>query len=169
MENASKALIIAGAIIVSLLIIGLGVAIYQRASKTVSDADLNSQAAMAQNGQFETYFGDRKSSQECISLVNTVIANNAAASTAGETKEIGIMFDSVLYTTGGEKDLSNLTSGTFKKGISYVIKSHNTKAYAGETADFSSKNDDSGYYKNGYIRIIEITTIGSTKLENKVN
>ena len=43
MENASKALIIAGAILISILIIGLGVFIYQQAQSTVSKANLNSQ------------------------------------------------------------------------------------------------------------------------------
>ena len=39
MENASKALIIAGAILISILIIGLGVFIYQQAQSTVSKAN----------------------------------------------------------------------------------------------------------------------------------
>ena len=61
MENASKALIIAGAILISILIIGLGVFIYNQAANTVGKANLGSQEAQAQNQQFEAYFGDKKS------------------------------------------------------------------------------------------------------------
>ena len=66
MENASKALIIAGSILVSILIISLGIVIYQRSSSTVNKANLNSQEAMAQNSPFEAYFGSRVSS--CVPM-----------------------------------------------------------------------------------------------------
>lgn len=41
MENASKALIIAGAILLSILIIGLGMFIYQQASGAMGNANLD--------------------------------------------------------------------------------------------------------------------------------
>ena len=76
MENASKALIIAGAILISILIIGLCVFIYQQAQSTVSKANLNSQEAQAQNQQFDNYFGDKVSAQEVKQLCTTVRSNN---------------------------------------------------------------------------------------------
>ena len=41
MENASKALIIAGAILISIMIIGLGVAIFSKAKSNVNSQNLN--------------------------------------------------------------------------------------------------------------------------------
>ena len=41
MENASKALIIAGAILLSILIIGLGMYIYQQANSATSGTNLD--------------------------------------------------------------------------------------------------------------------------------
>ena len=41
MENASKALIIAGAILLAILIIGLGIFIYRQAANTVSDTGMD--------------------------------------------------------------------------------------------------------------------------------
>ena len=96
MENASKALIIAGAILISILIIGLGVFIYQQAQSTVSKANLNSQEAQAQNQQFENYFGNKVSAQEVKQLCTTVRSNNITGETAGETKKVWLVFKGVL-------------------------------------------------------------------------
>ena len=43
MENASKALIIAGAILLSIAIIGIGMAVFQMASGTISSANMSAQ------------------------------------------------------------------------------------------------------------------------------
>ena len=55
MENASKALIIAGAILLAILIIGLGIFIYRQAANTVSDTGMDQLAIQQFNGQFENY------------------------------------------------------------------------------------------------------------------
>lgn len=57
MENASKALIIAGAILLSILIIGLGMYIYTQASGAMSGTGLDSEKANAYNGEFKSYEG----------------------------------------------------------------------------------------------------------------
>ena len=64
MENASKALIIAGAILISILIIGLGVYFYNMAASAGKRASLDSQAAEAHNQQFTSYFGERQSATD---------------------------------------------------------------------------------------------------------
>lgn len=55
MENASKALIIAGAILLSILIIGLGMTIYQKASGAMKGADLSGTEIQTYNSEFEQY------------------------------------------------------------------------------------------------------------------
>ena len=57
MENASKALIIAGAILLAILIIGLGVFIFQKAKSATNMDDLDSQAVEAHNSTFQNYEG----------------------------------------------------------------------------------------------------------------
>lgn len=76
MENASKALIIAGAILLSILIIGLGMFIYNQAASQVSDANLNTEEAQAFNNKFLSYTGKNKYGDEVKRLIDTVIANN---------------------------------------------------------------------------------------------
>ncbi len=55
MENASKALIIAGAILLSILIIGLGMFIYQQAANAMGKINLNEQQVQTINSKFTNY------------------------------------------------------------------------------------------------------------------
>lgn len=57
MENASKALIIAGAILLSILIIGLGMFIYQKAAGAIGDTGIDTAQVNAYNSQFMQYDG----------------------------------------------------------------------------------------------------------------
>ena len=83
MENASKALIIAGAILLAILIIGLGIYIYNQASNSVSDTGMDKIAVRQFNGQFEPYLDKVLSSIEAKSLIDT--AKNAGVTiTEGE-------------------------------------------------------------------------------------
>lgn len=75
MENASKALIIAGAILLSILIIGLGMFIYQQASGAVSGANLDPQKANAYNQEFLNYQGTI-SGTNARSLYNVIASHN---------------------------------------------------------------------------------------------
>lgn len=62
MENASKALIIAGAILLSILIIGIAMFIYTQAAQTIQKANLSGQEVTAYNREFEQYEGTRSGS-----------------------------------------------------------------------------------------------------------
>ena len=59
MENASKALLIAGAILLCILIIAIGMFIYNSASSTITDSltSLSTQEVEAFNNQFTSYEG----------------------------------------------------------------------------------------------------------------
>ena len=82
MENASKALIIAGAILLAILIIGLGVFIYNQASNSISDTGMDQVAARQFNGQFEPYINKTIDSTNAKALIDTV----NSASSAGTAK-----------------------------------------------------------------------------------
>ena len=76
MENASKALIIAGAILLAILIIGLGVFIYNQASNTVGETGMDQVAVRQFNGQFEPYLNRDIGSSVVAALIDTVNSNN---------------------------------------------------------------------------------------------
>ena len=75
MENASKALIIAGAILLSILIIGLGMFIYQQAAGAMDGANLDPQKANAYNQEFTNYAGTI-SGANARSLYNVIASHN---------------------------------------------------------------------------------------------
>ena len=83
MENASKALIIAGAILLALLIISLGVMIFNTMSNSVkSNTSLDQQTISAFNSKLEIYIGETKSGSQVNTLRQLAISinNNAVVS-----------------------------------------------------------------------------------------
>ena len=88
MENASKALIIAGAILLSILIISLGIMVYNNAKNTVGSANLNKQEIQTFNSQWEAYVGTNKTASEVRTMIQAVIASNAAETRTGEGRKV---------------------------------------------------------------------------------
>ena len=76
MENASKALLIAGAILLCILIIAIGMFIYNSASSTITDSltSLSTQEVEAFNNQFSSYQGIQKGTN-VKNLIGKLIAN----------------------------------------------------------------------------------------------
>ena len=77
MENASKALLIAGAILIVILLIGIGMLIYSKSTGVVDVATnaMNSQEIQAFNSSFIAYEGNQKGST-VRALISAIIANN---------------------------------------------------------------------------------------------
>lgn len=77
MENASKALIMAGAVLLALLIISLGVMIYNNYSKTVAEnSDLSDQEITSLNSKILPYIGENISGSKVNALITVVYAMN---------------------------------------------------------------------------------------------
>ncbi len=76
MENASKALIIAGAILLAILLISLGIMIFNQAQGTVNNSGMSEAEITAFNNKFLKYEGDQNASV-VKSLINEVTASNA--------------------------------------------------------------------------------------------
>ena len=78
MENASKALIIAGAILLSILLISLGIMIFNQAQSTVNNSGMSQAEVESFNNKFLKYEGKQKGSV-VRSMINEIIANNAVS------------------------------------------------------------------------------------------
>lgn len=85
MENATKALLIAAAVLIAILVISLGIVIYNKASETVSGAgDLSEYEIQQFNEKFLKYRGTNVSGSDINALVQTVVnSNNAEARKGG--------------------------------------------------------------------------------------
>ena len=85
MENASKALIIAGAILLAILLISLGIMIFNQAQDTVNNSGMTQAEITAFNNKFLKYEGTQKGSV-VKSLINEVLATNQSLSTSEQVK-----------------------------------------------------------------------------------
>ena len=73
MENATKALIIAAAILIAIVLISLGVFVLGNGSQLVKEnSDMTGTEIMALNSKFEAYFGDKVSGTKVKQLKNAV-------------------------------------------------------------------------------------------------
>lgn len=90
MENASKALIIAGAILISIILISVGIMVVQSAGGLVDTgaSQMNQQEIQAFNTQFLNYSGSQKGST-VRTLIQTVISNNATYKEE-ESKQVSV-------------------------------------------------------------------------------
>ncbi len=160
MENASKALIIAGAILISILIIGLGVYFYNMAASAGRKVNLDSQAANAHNQAFTNYFGSRQSATDVKNLMAEVRSNNISGATAEETSQIYVVFKGGTITTAAITSPAKVSS-TVKAGKTYWIGVLNDSAAttAQETAGAQATTEPA-YYNTGYLRIITINEGG---------
>ncbi|MEI3396057.1 MAG: hypothetical protein V8R82_10395 [Clostridia bacterium] len=85
MENASKALIIAGAILLAILLISLGIMIFNQAQDTVNNSGMTQAEITAFNNKFLKYEGTQKGSV-VKSLINEVLATNQTLSDSEKVK-----------------------------------------------------------------------------------
>lgn len=116
MENASKALIIAGAILLAILIIALGVFIFQRAQSATSDlGGIDETKLQSVNQKFENYEGKNISGSDVRALIDLVRTNNNKYSDATLNR---------LITINGEKDptkMAELKTGV-EVGATYTVQ-----------------------------------------------
>lgn len=90
MENASKALIIAGAILLSILIISLGIMIYNQAKEAVGNTGMDQNRISTYNAEFEAYLGTKVNGAKVKSLIGVVKAHNLAIANTDETLLVGM-------------------------------------------------------------------------------
>ena len=107
MENASKALIIAGAILLAILLISLGIFVFTQAQDTLGTINLNDQEVMAFNNKLIPYQGKIRGSQ-LKQLFNLVDSNNASANAEGATEKI--------------IEITGVTESAIKTGATYSVK-----------------------------------------------
>lgn len=83
MDNASKALIIAGAILIAVMLVSLGVMLYNTAAGVAESTTgtVESLGVEGFNAQFNQYMGERQRASVAQGLIDKVIANNANGDT----------------------------------------------------------------------------------------
>lgn len=171
MENASKALIIVGAVLIAILLIGFGVMIMNNSTSQVSPDALNSQAAQTHNAQFNNYTGKANSAAQIKQLMNIITSNNVTGKTADTPQKVYVYYIPQKTTTTGGKaadegfyDPAKLSS-TVRNGYTYTVEISNSNAVDVTNEDIqdekeepknSKKDETESYYVNGYLRTIVV-------------
>ena len=148
MENASKALIIAGAILLSILLISLGIVVFNQAKDVASGSGMTQSEVQAFNAKFTQYEGKQKGSA-IRSMVQEVLANNNGSEASDETMvSINVVNpfakDIALDADADAANTVTLDAGE-NKTPSYKTNFKNTKTYY-----VTPK------YKNGRVVLLEV-------------
>ena len=123
MENASKALIIAGAILLSILIITLGILIFQPAQDTINSVDMSDAEKTAFNNKFLPYEGENVRGSQVNALAQAVLTNNQSAKDNGEsaTKGVTVSGAITIAADGSTTTFTRVPSGTMYK-VTFTYK-----------------------------------------------
>ena len=145
MENASKALIMAGAILIAIMIISLGILLFNRmGGKAKEMADMDEQEIASFNSKITPYLGQNVSGSQVNALIQYVISNDLKCAQSGETfKAITITFPD--NSSGIRVDGSSISYGTNKKRV--------------ETGSGKYYKVDGTYDENGLITTIVVSAV----------
>jgi hypothetical protein len=158
MENASKALIIAGAILLSILIIALGIYVFNMAKSTINQNSLTDLEVQQFNEKFQTYEGKIIGSN-LKTLLDKVITNAVECADDADKLPDIVYLDpnkkGPVFTIGSSsQDDSGITivsdvTNTNRENISTLRSKISSSHYY--QVDFSTSND------TGLINLITIT------------
>ena len=136
MENASKALIIAGAILLAILIISLGIMIYNQASGVVDSNAMDEVAVTSFNEKFRQYEGDNIRGANVNALIDTIIQNNLS-NEGDASKQIKI--DNSAAAWNGTEKYNSGTAPTSKVGSAQTGKSYKVVCSADTQSGYINK------------------------------
>ena len=151
MENASKALIIAGAILLAIAIIGIGMYVYQNAADAMSGTDMTDQKVSTYNQTFLNYSGTQKGSA-VKTLCNTIANHNRTASDDSEKVQV-IYSDSKFSSEKTEVDASAITQSNTTTTHINDVKNNSVKSGVSYTVNFAY-DSTSGMITTVYINKI---------------
>ncbi|MCI8470932.1 MAG: hypothetical protein HFJ35_05660 [Clostridia bacterium] len=139
MENASKALIVAGAIFLSILIISLGIYIFNQASEVTKSSNLSEIEVLQFNEKYTSYEGENVRGSEVNTLLTRIVQNNVG-NQDDKSKQVNVTV---------QVNDANWQSGTKPSG---AITSLSSKALTGKTYRVSCDLDE----KTGLVSNITI-------------
>ena len=141
MENASKALIIAGAILLAIVIISLGLIVVNNVRDVTDNTNLSEQEIQSFNAKFIAYEGDNVSGSRVNSLIQQVISTNQASQSDGKSHFVTICYLPSSWTS------SYAILTTDSNGKIKVIKAGPARS-GGVKVDYTTASGDSNVVKN---------------------
>jgi len=138
MENASKALIIAGAILIAILLISVGIMVMGATDDVTGgvEQEMRKTAIQQFNSKFDGYIGSGKSSAIVKNLITTVVSSNGTA--YGVADGEGHLVSVNGATTNSE--ISALASGATSKETYTITVTANEQGFYESIIITGSKN-----------------------------
>lgn len=132
MENASKALLIAGAILIVILLIAVGMMVYRGAQGSIQKAigSMSSTEKDIHNSQFEPFIGNKVSGSNVRSLLSKIITNNSDDNNVNvKLTGIGTDANTVMKEITTAASASYKVEATYEDGVitSIAITNNNSK------------------------------------------
>lgn len=127
MENASKALIIAGSILLSILIIALGMYIFSSSSGVTDDTTLSQMETSTFNGKFNKYTG-RQNGTNVSALLDVLISNINGKTQTSEIPQVDFYENGAATATYSVEESAgksaNASKNAFKEMKNALESSH---------------------------------------------
>ena len=114
MENASKALIIAGAILLAILIISLGIMIYNQASGVVNNNAMSEVDITSFNQKFTQYEGSQRGTT-IRALLQAVLSNNLSVD--DDDRKVSVDGDITM-----DSSATSAPTDSVATGATYTVK-----------------------------------------------
>jgi len=109
MENATKALLIAAAILIAIILITLALAVIRQGQDAVQTVDMTEAEKMAFNSKFLMYERERVSGKEVNTLIKIVAQHNKSSSNRVVMKGYGFfngeLIEIIDYVDGRRKNI----------------------------------------------------------------
>ena len=126
MENASKALIIAGAILLSILLISLGIMILNQAQDATKNSGMSQAQVSTFNNKFSKYEGKKIKGSEVRGLIQEIIASN------GDENNQNAKPARTISVAGAITDTNNTTKIKASKSYEISLTKYNKEGYVTE-------------------------------------
>lgn len=127
MENASKALIIAGAILLSILIISLGIGVFNAAKEGSGTQELDATQIQTFNNKWEGYAKGSHTASKIRDILNAVVTHNISEENAGTNNYVDLNVEETdsqkTYSCVNGSDTNTASFRTSVQGIKLDNKS----------------------------------------------
>lgn len=113
MENATKALLIAAAILVAIIIISIGLAVVRQGQEALSNADMSEAEMEAYNAKFKSYEGKNASTADVNALLSAVLSHNQNEAKKGTGRAVTVKVGSTDAVTTSSSSVSKIAGTNY--------------------------------------------------------
>lgn len=99
MENATKALLIAAAILIAIVLISIGVFVLRQGQNAINSVNMSESEILAFNSKFESYLGTQRGTNVKALLDRIIISNREQGTDGAQVSVVGDITQAANATT----------------------------------------------------------------------